>query len=133
MSVQLFSEEWARRWCAALNDSTTFREAAGSWVGMVALVVREVGAEPAAAAIVDAGGGECRSARAAGVEDLAAASYVFEAPVATWDEVFSGRLQPAMALMTGRLRLTRGSLAALMPHARAAAAMISAAAAIPRG
>ncbi len=130
MSLQLFSAEWAERWCTALGQSATFRDAAAGWVGTVALVMRETGGEIAGAAIVDAGDGRCRSARAASADDLASAAYVFEAPAAAWNEVFSGRVQPAMALMTGRLRLARGSLASLLPHARAAAAMISAAASI---
>jgi putative sterol carrier protein len=63
--------------------------------------------------------------------DLAGAAYIFEAAPAVWREVFSGRTAPVMALFSGKLRLTRGSLAALMPHAGAARELIAAAAAVP--
>ena len=129
MSLELFSDAWARAWCTALNASEGYRAAAQNWEGVVALVMN--GGEPARAAVLDSAGGVCRMARAANAADLAGAGYVFEAGPEVWREVFTGQVAPAMALLTGRLKLSRGSLAALMPHATAARELLAAAGTVP--
>lgn len=129
MSLELFSDGWARAWCEALNASQAYRAAAQNWDGVVALVM--TGAEPVRAAVLDSAGGVCRMARAADAADLAGAGYVFEGGPDVWREVFTGRVAPAMALMTGKLKLSRGSLAALMPHAAAARELLVAAGTVP--
>lgn len=114
-----FSSPWARAWCAELNASATYRTAAAAWEGSVALAAAASGAT-LGAAFLDLWHGECRAARAATPEDLAAATYVIEADPATWRSLLGGALSPVAALLTGRLRLARGQLAALLPHAQAA-------------
>jgi putative sterol carrier protein len=131
MNLELFSDAWARAWCAALNASDGYRSAARHWEGVVALVMTGDPDRPARAAVLDSAGGSCQAARAASVADLAEAGYVFEGSAAVWREVFTGRVAPAMALLTGKLKLSRGSLAALMPHAAAAREMLAAAATVP--
>ena len=130
MNLELFSDAWAERWCAALNASAAYRTAAGDWDGVVALVMTTDGEAGARAAVLHAGGGACRLARSATPEDLAQATYVFEGSPSAWREVFGGRIAPAVALFTGKLKLARGSLASLMPHAAAAREMIAAAATV---
>ena len=127
--MELFSEAWARAWCAALNASEGYRAAARNWEGVVALVMS--GGESRRAAVIDSAGGVCRMARAADAADLDGAGYVFEAGADVWREVFTGQIAPAMALMTGKLKLSRGSLAALMPHAAAARELLAAAGTVP--
>lgn len=82
------------------------------------------------AVYLESGGGRCRAARAASTADLDAAEYVFEARPEIWGELLAGRMAPVMALMTGKLRLTRGSLATLMPHVAAARELIATAGAV---
>lgn len=131
MTLELFSEQWARQWRERLNESAAYRAAAAGWQGAVALVMTaRDGGEPRGV-YMDAEGGVCRIAREASEDDLAGAAYIFEAAPAVWREVFSGRTPPAMALFSGKLRLTRGSLAALMPHAGAARELLAAAADVP--
>jgi len=131
MTLELFSEQWARQWCARLNESAAYRAAAAEWKGAVALVMTAANGGEARAVYMDAEGGLCHIAREASAEDLAGAAYIFEAAPAVWREVFGGRTAPAMALFSGKLRLTRGNLAALMPHAAAARELIATAAAVP--
>jgi putative sterol carrier protein len=131
MSLELFSDRWAQRWCEALNDSAAYRAAAANWQGAVALVLTGTNGGTPRGVYMDAEAGVCHTARAATEADLAGAAYVFEAAPAIWREVFSGKTAPAMALFSGKLRLTRGSLAALMPHAGAARELIATAAAVP--
>jgi len=119
--MRAFTEEWARAWCATLNGSETYREVAASWEGSVALVVREAAEqEPMGAVFLDLWHGECRDAREALPEDLDAAAFVLEARPAAWRAVLEGRQAPLMALMTGQIRLARGELAVLVPHAGSA-------------
>jgi putative sterol carrier protein len=131
MTLELFSDRWARQWCEGLNASAAYRAAASGWQGAVALVMTATDDEDSRAVYMDAAGGVCRVARSATEADLVDAAYVFEAAPAVWREVFSGRTAPAMALFSGKLRHTRGSLATLMPHAGAARELIAAAAAVP--
>jgi putative sterol carrier protein len=131
MTLELFSDRWAQQWCKGLNASAAYRAAAADWQGAVALVMTATDGEDPRGVYMDAAGGICRVARVATEADLAGAAYVFEATPAVWREVFSGRTAPVMALFSGKLRLTRGSLAALMPHAGAARELIAAAAAVP--
>src|SRR4029078_7623591 len=128
MRLQFSSEGWARACCAAINASDGYRRAAANWEGVVALVMTGHPAVPTRAAIVDSAGGACRTARAAGPAEVEAAGYVFEGDAEVWREVFTGRVAPAMALLTGKLKLSRGSLALLMPHVAAAREMLAAAA-----
>lgn len=130
MNLELFSDAWAERWCAALNASAGYRTAAGDWDGVVALVMTADGDASLRAAVLHAAGGACQMARSATADDLARATYVFEGAPSAWREVFGGRIAPAVALLTGKLKLARGSLASLMPHAAAAREMIAAAAAV---
>jgi putative sterol carrier protein len=131
MNLDLFSEGWTAAWCEALNASEPYRLAARDWDGIVALMMTADGSRSPRGAILDSAAGACRSARTADSAGLAKAGYVFEAGPDVWQEVFTGRIAPAMALMTGKLKLSRGSLAALLPHAAAAREMLAAAATIP--
>lgn len=126
--AEAFSQAWAEAWCDALNASETYRTAAAEWEGSVALVVREDGA--GRAVFLDLLRGECRGARTATAEDLAAATYVIEADEATWQTLLDGRGSPVLALMTGKLQLTRGSLAALLPYVNAAKELVTTAVAV---
>lgn len=131
MTFEIFSDEWATEWCRELNQSSAYRAAAAEWQGGVALVMKPGDDGARRSVYLEAGGGSCRSARAASNRDLESALYVFEATVDGWSQLFSGSVAPAMALFNGKLRLTRGSLATLMPYARAAAELIATAAAVP--
>lgn len=119
---EVFSAGWAGAWQAALNDSAAYREAAARWEAPLVLALREGGAVWA-----DLWHGGCRAARAATPEDLASAVFVIQADAAIWQRLLSGDLDPVFALMSGKLKLERGSVSALLPFARAAREMVLAA------
>lgn len=125
-----FTAAWAAAWCRALNESAAYRSAGAKWEGDVVLVMHGEGDAPERAVHLDLHHGECRGARLASPADIAGARYVMEAGPATWRELLSGRTAPLMALMSGRLRLTRGELAALVPFAGAASELVAAAVAM---
>jgi len=118
--MKAFSEEWVTAWCEALNASDTYREVAANWEGSVALVVAQSGEPAHNAVFLDLWHGACRTARVASAEDLDAADFVLEATPTAWRSVLEGRAAPVMALMTGQVRLARGALASLVPHAGSA-------------
>jgi putative sterol carrier protein len=116
---QAFSAEWAAAWCAALNGSDAYRAAAATWEGAVVLSAGP-GDAGAPAVYLDLWHGTCRAARAATPADRAGAAYVLEAEPGTWRALLADGASPVAALLSGRLRLSRGDLAALLPHAGAA-------------
>lgn len=122
-----FSDEWAQAWCRALNDSHAYRAAAATWEGSVGLVMTRPEAAPQAV-LLDLWHGECRGARVAPAADVeAAAVYVIAAPRDTWKELLGGRASPLVALMSGKLRLTKGNMATLLPYANAAKELVASA------
>ena len=122
----LFMPEGIARWQAHLNGSTVFAEAAAGWIGTLVLLASET--EPQARTLVRVDDGRCSEARLAGPDDLESADFVLSATITTWLALIAARTTPTMAAMTGRLHLEKGDLFALIPHAKAAAELLAAAA-----
>jgi putative sterol carrier protein len=125
---EAFTPEWAAAWQDALQASEGYRRAAATWEGAVALVMHAdpaLGVAERRAVWLDLWHGECRAARLATEEDLLTAAYVIEAGAPIWRDLLDGRTSPVMALMTGKLSLTRGNLAALIPYAGAANELVA--------
>lgn len=126
-----FSNEWAVAWGEALNASPEYRAAAATWEGSVAASVTDPDAPaPRAAVYLDLWHGQCRAARAATEGDLADATYLIDAAPAAWRELLGTGTSPLMALMTGRIQLSRGQLATLIPYAGAARELVRLATAV---
>ena len=133
MHPKLFNEEWAQAWCDEINASPTYRTSAATWEGAVALVMRAdpaAGIETPRSVFLDLWHGECRGARVAAPFDVDEARYVIEAEPADWLDMLGGRTSPLVALMSGKLRLSKGNLTALLPYANAAKELIDTAALI---
>lgn len=132
MTPPVFSGEWATACGAALNENPAYREAARSWEGAVLLQLASAeGAEGAQMVYFDLWHGECRAARAATPEDEALARYVMSGTAGAWQQVLTGKVAPLMALLTGRIKLTRGALAELLPHVNAAKELVLTFATVP--
>jgi len=130
MTPDIFSTEWAGDWKRALDVHAGYRAAAATWEG--SLVLQMHGPDDAGRAVyLDLWHGECREARAGSSDDIAAAKFVLSGSIETWRRVLGGEVAPLMGLMTGKLTLGRGSLAALLPYAAAAKALVDAAATCP--
>ncbi len=130
MPVEILSEAWATAWCHALNSSETYRSAAASWEGAVAIVMTADEAQGVAerrAVYLDLWHGACRAARVATEADLAQARYVLQASPGVWKQLLAGSVDAVAAVMSGKLSLTRGSLASLLPYVGAAKALVAAA------
>lgn len=131
MSYAAFSHDWVLRWREELRSSDTYRAAAATWEGSLVLAMTSGGeGEIEQAVFLDLWHGECRDARLASEDDRAQADFVITAPTGTWKRVLDGELESIFALMSGKLKLERGSLAKLAPQAAAARELVSAAARI---
>lgn len=125
--AEIFTDEWAGDWCRAIHASAAYRRAAAGWDGAVAVVMS---ADPAygvargRAVYLDLADGDCRGARRAAAADLETALFVLQATPAVWHRVFEREMEPIWALMSGRIELARGSIAKLIPYARAAKEMV---------
>ncbi|MCB1056073.1 MAG: SCP2 sterol-binding domain-containing protein [Acidobacteria bacterium] len=131
MEPEVFTAPWAEAWCAELNASAAYREAAARWEGALVLVMQAdpaMGIADPRSLYLDLHHGECRLARPATTDDTGAAPFVLEATPAVWKRVLEGRLDPLLGLMTGKVRLSRGSLAKLTPQVQAAKELVRSAA-----
>jgi putative sterol carrier protein len=119
-----FSAAWAEAWGRELNTNPVYRQAAAKWEGDIVLAMGPADGAATRAVYLDLWHGVCRAARAATAADLAAARYVFQGTRDAWQAVLQGTLAPTMAIMTGKLKLTRGSLMDFLPYAGAADALL---------
>jgi len=128
--TEVFTAEWSRACCQALNERPNYAAVAAEWRDAVVLVM---GADPALgihderAVFLDLYEGACRGTRVATAEDRAAAPFVLRADAASWRGILSGGTDPVSAVMRGQLRLERGSLMAMAMYAPAAREMLAAA------
>jgi len=128
--MEVFTEEWARACCDALNRSAAYRASAATWEGEIILSMSADAAQGVAAdraIYIDTHRGECRRAHVAGEEEMERAAFAFRADPATWKRLLARELEPVAAVMQGKLRLVRGNLFALAKYAQAAKDMVAAA------
>lgn len=129
--MEIFSAEWAARCGDLLRQSEAYRAASPAWEGDLVFRVTptEGGASPAA--YFDLWHGECRTVRPATADDLGSARFLIEGAAEAWQQVLEGRLVPLMALMTGRMKLARGKIPDLVPHANSARELLTLMSSIP--
>jgi putative sterol carrier protein len=131
VELDVFTQAWAEAWARELNASAAYRAAAADWEDAVALVLDDPDPAARRAVMLDLWHGQCRSAGTANPDDLSNAGYVFEANRAGWKQVLADGGSPVMALMTGKVRLAKGTLLGLMPFAAAAKELLVLAGAVP--
>lgn len=126
--VSPFSERWPEVWRDEINRSEACRKAAAGWEGAIAFVLdADPGNGRPRSAVLDLRHGECRAARAEAGPDLPDAAFVLSAGEATWWDVLAGKVEPTWGLMSGKIRLERGSLAQLVLHVTLARELVAAA------
>ncbi len=128
--AEVFSDAWAAAWREEINRSRGYRRAGARWDDTIAFVMAsdpDSSGGGERSVLLDLSLGQCRGARAARAEDLAAAAFVIAADPGTWRQVFAGQLDIVMAIMQKRFSLRRGTLAQLLPHASAAHELLAAA------
>jgi len=133
MSHEVFTQDWAVAWGEAIRASDGYRTAARRWRWPM-VIIMSFGPEldlPERSVFLDLFEGDCREARSATETDWAAVPYVLSGDFHAWKQVLERELDPILALMTGKLKLEKGSLASLIPYVTAAREMVAAAAQVP--
>lgn len=128
---EIFTHPWAEAWCRAIHDSDAYRRAAAGWEGAIAVVMTpdpEMGVAAERAVFLDLAGGDCRGGRRAHEGDLEKALFVLRATPAVWKRVLGREIEPIWGLMSGKIELAQGSIAKLIPYAKAAKEMVESAA-----
>ena len=125
--MDLFSPAGIASWQQRLNASEKFAASAKSWAGRLVLI-EKADAGPDRMTWVVVGDGRCLEARTGASPDEATADFVLSASSATWADLVATRTTPATAALLGRLHLLKGDVMALIPHVKAAAELLAAAA-----
>lgn len=133
--LDAFTQPWAEAYGVALQANVAYRKAAHKWEGSVGLILR---ANPVKGVMEDRGvlldllHGDCRSATAVAASRVyEAADFVIEGDYGIWRDVLDGKADPFKSIMFGRLRLKKGSLAALLPYTTASKELVKSAQAVP--
>ena len=127
MAAELFTQSWIEAWCQALQNDTTYNEAAKNWQGAIIFTMladAEAGLPEDRSVYLDLSGGNCHGGRIATPDDFEAAPYVVTGEAAAWMELLEGQTDPLMSLMSGKLRLTKGNMMSLIPRTAAARALL---------
>ncbi|HYX25339.1 MAG TPA: Fis family transcriptional regulator [Thermoanaerobaculia bacterium] len=133
MSHEVFTHDWAVAWGEAIRASDSYRTAARRWQWpMIITMTFDPGLDlPERSVFLDLFEGDCREARSATETDRAAVPYVISGDFHTWKKVLERELEPILALMASKLKLEKGSLAALIPYVTAARELVAAASQVP--
>lgn len=126
---EVFTAPWVDAWADEIRTSDSYRQAAATWEGSVALAMSDLhGAGSGERGVfLDLWHGDCREARVASDDDLQQADFVLAADLDVWRRVLARDLDPILGLMTGKLKLRRGSLAQLTPQMNASKELVLAA------
>jgi putative sterol carrier protein len=127
MPAEIFSDAWAQLWNDSINANVDYKKAAAKWEGAIGMVMTpdpDMGIPEERIVIADLWHGDCRNAKAAGAGELEDTPYLIKAEPAAWRSVLSGKTDPIVGLMGGKLNLAKGSLFALLPYAKAAKELV---------
>ena len=133
MAAEIFTSDWADLWADAINANADYKKAATKWegaIGMIMTVDGDMGIPEERIVIADLWHGDCRGAATAPRAKLDDAPYHIKANPTTWKSVLAGKTDPIVGLMGGKLKLSKGSLFALLPYAKAAKELVNSAIAV---
>ena len=126
-------EEWLKEFVERLNQSSSYREAAATWEGDVALVIEaepDKGVPEDVWAWLDLWHGECREGRITSEEEGSKAKFIVRAPYSRWKEVIRKELDPVKAMMQGKLKL-KGDLPTIVRHVKATNELVNLSQTVP--
>ena len=133
MGLKLFSKAWVKAFEAELQANEDYTRAGKGWEGAVAL---QIPAEASAGLaedlfiLLDLHDGVCRSIKLVSAAEAEKAPYIIAGPYASWKLVLAKKMGPVKGLMTGKLKLKRGSLGTLTRYLKAVQCIVDSAAAV---
>ena len=125
MAFKFPSPQWTAAFESEINGSDAYANAAKQWEGDILLVIDE-----SPGIYLDLWHGKCRSARF--VSDTGEVSPEFKiiAPMAKWQNVLAGKLDPVQGMVTRQLKL-EGNLVKIMKNVKAAQELVRCATKVP--
>ncbi len=134
MPLVFGTEHWARALENAINASGEYGRAGGEWGvgfnGNVLLAFEADAWQPRARSLlVRLGKGACQGAEFIEGTEHGDAGFAFRAPASVWREILDGRMNAAMAILSGRMKV-EGDTATLLKFMEAHRALVRCAASI---
>ena len=133
MAAEIFTSDWADLWADAINANAAYKKAAAKWEGAIGMIMTtdgDMGIPEERIVVADLWHGDCSGAAVATAAELEDAPYHIKANPSTWKGVLAGKTDPIVGLMGGKLKLSKGSLFALLPYAKAAKELVNSAIAV---
>ncbi|MHB0950294.1 MAG: SCP2 sterol-binding domain-containing protein, partial [Gemmatimonadaceae bacterium] len=122
-----FSQSWADALREILNADAGYHDASKNWRWLLALAMDAepaLGFPEAVAVELDLVNGRCERAEARPAVAVRA-DYVLRGDLATWKSIVRDDVDAVSAVMTGTLKLAKGSLFSLMSHVSSARALVA--------
>ena len=127
----LFSDSWMSSWMRTINASEAYREAGKKWKDAIVLRFDDglnADGKKHTGFFLDLENGSCKQLRYAGEADLQSAPYILTAPYHIWEKLIRDNKDPLFMIMSGVIRVEKGSMLTLGLQRNAAKALLSAAA-----
>lgn len=125
------TQEWAEKYCAALNESQEYKRLGRGWVYPMVFAVTELPDELRASFpsgspgfFIDLYDGACRGASFHGDVSQLSAPFVIAGKYSDWLEVLSGRESPISAIVKRKLVIKKGDMGLVLRYASAAIEMV---------
>ena len=128
--MEVFTDPWADRFREEINRSESFRTHGASWDSPIALEMSFRGRAEPRRVLLHLHQGSCTSASCACADSDDGVDLIIRTDVSGWQRILAGRMDPIWGIMSGKLRIAKGSLSQLIPFARAAKALVESAARI---
>ena len=128
MALEFPSDVWVKALCEELNRSNSYRAAAKKWEGDIIFVIEKGGTMDGDRFLyMDLWHGECRGAFELGtLDEKKDAAFSLGAPLATWQELIGGRLDPIKAIIGRKVALT-GPMTKILKAPKAALELVKSA------
>lgn len=127
--LRLMSQEWADALYEEINRSDDYYQASTRWtagaVAMIMLPAPQHGYPAAEAVLLDLYRGKCRVARNVPLETARQqAAFVLEGSYENWMAIIERRSQAIPMIISGKLKLAKGSLRKLMPYTKSSQELV---------
>ncbi len=125
------SEEWAKAFCKAINESESYRRSAKGWVWPILFKVTDLPDDLLAkypsgspGMKVDLENGVCKGVEWYDDSSEGDAPYIISAKYSDWIDVINGKVNPVTAFVRRKLKLEKGSFATILRYSMAAVEMV---------
>lgn len=133
-NIEFPSKEWAEIFCQKINENNNYRNAAKGWKWPLMFKVSSLSNEllkkfPSGSIGIklDLFEGQCRGVEFYEDSSKGSADFVLTATFDSWMEILNGELNPVTAILQGKLKLEKGSMATVMRFPSAAVELVKSA------